>query len=197
MAKVAPHIPEDDIEAVAQQSIQDENTPADGDEHSHSNKIPEQTYEQLLYKYTSTYNKGEPANTFLDFDSLSRMNIVHLMNELAKYEQAMKKNEAAPQDIEHFEDLLHRYSKSVKVAMVIVFLLRCLHVSYRYSGPRILVQTLQVRGSSLRTFYNPVATTKFPEIYRDYEDMELDYLNESSEPKSGSMDPLRNFLRKA
>ena len=141
MAESVPQLPKDDMETAAQQPVQDKNPPADGDKCSHGDESPELTYEQRLYRYI------DQTKVFigLDFDNLSRVNLVHLMNELAKYEQAMKKNKASPQDIEHLGDLLHRYSKSVKVAMVIGFSLRCLYVSYRCSGPRILVQKLQVR----------------------------------------------------
>lgn len=135
MAGSAPHTSEDDIEATAQQPVQDENAPADGDKRSHSDELPELTYEQMLCEYISSVKAPSVANAFSDFDNLSRVNIVHLMNELAKYERAMQKNKAAPQDIEQLGDLLHRYSKSVNVAMMIVFSLRCLRVSYRCSGP--------------------------------------------------------------
>ena len=146
MARSALHVVGDDIEAAAQQPVQDENISADGDKSSRSNEPPELlTYEQRLFRINRRFQHGRLANAFVDFDKLSRMNILHLMNELAKYEQAMQKNKPAPQDIEQLGDLLHRYSKSVKVAIVIVFSLRCLHVSYRCSGPRILVQAPQPR----------------------------------------------------
>ena len=183
MTGSAPHIPEDDIEAAAQQPVQDENArtksdghslsdpaqsihqlpedhreaeapqpvqaekpSADGDKCSHGDELPELTYNQMLCRFAYKVRAGSRlANASLNFDNLSRINTIHLMNELAKCEQAIRKNNAAPQDIEHLEDLLHRYSKSVKVAMVIVFSLTCSHVSYRCSGSRILVQTLQVR----------------------------------------------------
>ena len=147
VAESAPQFPKDDIEAAAQQPAQDENAPADGGKSSHSDELPKLTYEQLLYKYINQPRESRIANAVLNFDNLSRVNVVHLMNELAKYGQAMERNEAAPQDIEHLEDLLHRYSKSVKVAMAIgSFSLIYLHVSYCCSGPRILVQTLRNRG---------------------------------------------------
>ncbi len=110
MAESAPQLPEDDIEAAAQQPVPDENAPADGDKSSHSDQLSEVTYEQSLYHYV----RGFPATMgCVDFEDLSEMNIVHLMNELAKYDQAMRKDEAAPQDIEHVGDLVHRYSKCV------------------------------------------------------------------------------------
>ena len=145
VAESAPHIPKDDIEAVVQQSVRDENAPAGGDKSSHSDELPELTYKQLLYKYVDEFKDLRFANVFLNFDNLSRVNIIHLVKELAKYEQVMRDNKAAPQEIEHLGDLLHRYSRSVKFAMVIVFSLTCLNVSHRRSGPRILVQTLRVR----------------------------------------------------
>ena len=145
-AESAPQLPKDDIETAAQQPVQDENAPADGGKSSHSDELPELTYERLLYKFVSTSKDYRIANAFLNFDNLSRVNVMHLMNELAKYEEAMRKNKAAPQDIEQLGDLLHRYSKSVKVAMVIGFSLRRLHVSYRCSGPQILVQIFQARA---------------------------------------------------
>ena len=113
VAESAPQLPEDDNEAAAQQPVQDEDPPVDGDNPSHSNEVPEPTYEQFLYKYIIYTKAPEYANAFLDFDNLSRVNLIHLMNELAKYEQAMEKNKAAPPDIEHLGDLLHRYSKCV------------------------------------------------------------------------------------
>ena len=73
------------------------------------------------------------GDVFMDFRNLSQMSILHLMNELAKHEQATKNNKAAPQDIEHLENLLHRYSKSMKLVMVVDTSLRYLHVSYRCS----------------------------------------------------------------
>ena len=193
MAGSAPHIPEDDIEAAAQQNVQDENArtksdgrslsdpaqpihqlpedhmeaeaqqpvqaekpSADDDKCSHGDEVPELTYNQMLYEFINTAPAGTRlANTFLYFDNLSRVNLLYLMNELAKYEQAMQKDKTAPQDMEQLGDLLHRYSKSVKVAIVIVFSLRCLHVSYRCSGPRILVQTPHARELA------PEATAKY------------------------------------
>ena len=144
MAESAPQLPEDDNEAAAQQPVPDENAPADGDNSSHSYQLPEVTYEHGLYYYVRE-NKGLiDIMGYVDFEDLSKMNIAHLMNELAKYDQATRKDHAAPQDMEHVGDLLHRYSKCMKFAMVIVFPLMYLHVSYRGSGPRILVQTPQV-----------------------------------------------------
>ena len=112
MAESTPQPPEHDIEAAPQQPVQDENPPADGDKRSSGDKDEEQTYEQRLYNYVINYIKGSPDSTgYLDFRDLAQMNIIHLMNELAKYEHAMRKDEAAPQDIENVETLLHRYSK--------------------------------------------------------------------------------------
>ena len=113
MAESAPQLPEDDIEAAPQQPVQDENAPADADKSSHSDESPQPTYEQRLYKSVKSRNKIWNLRGYLDFQDLSEMNIVHLMNELAKYDQAMMKDKAAPQDIEHVGDLLHRYSKRV------------------------------------------------------------------------------------
>ena len=144
MAESAPQLPEDDIEAAPQQPVQDENAPADADKSSHSDESPQPTYEQRLYKSVKSRNKNWSLRGYLDFQDLSEMNIVYLMNELAKYDQATKKNMIAPQDIEHVGDLLHRYSKCVYFAMMIVSSLIYLHVSNRGSGPRILVQTPQV-----------------------------------------------------
>ena len=140
-AESIPKLPEDHMEATAQQALPAENAPADGDKRSHGDELPELTYNQMLYQ-----SVNRVYDAFLDFDNLSRVNLLYLMNELAKYEQAMQKNKTAPQDMEQLGDLLHLYSKSVKVAIVIMFSLRCLHVSYRCSGPRILVQTLQAWG---------------------------------------------------
>ncbi len=110
MAESAPQLPEDDIEAAAQQPVQDENALADGDRSSQSNGYNELTYEQRLYGFVED-TRLQVNRTFLDFQDLSRMHIVHLTNELAKYDQAMEKDKAAPQDIEHIGDLLHRYSE--------------------------------------------------------------------------------------
>ena len=114
MAESAPQLPEDDIEAAAQQSVQDENTPADAHKRSHSDESPQPTYEQNLYNFVKSH-KESPTGLMglLDFQNLSKMNIVHLMNELAKYDQATKNDKLAPGDIEHIGDLSHRYSKCV------------------------------------------------------------------------------------
>ena len=94
MARSAPHTPEDDIEATAQQPVQDENSPADSDrsslsdvaesapELSEDDELSERTYEQELYKFVITSKDDRLANSFIDFDNLSRVNILHLMNEL-------------------------------------------------------------------------------------------------------------------
>ena len=123
MAESAPQLPENDIEAAPQQSVQDENAPTDGGKRSTRDKYEGQTYEQRLYRYaTSGWADREWATSewapkspicLVDFHELSRVNCTHLMNELAKYDQTMVKGKAAPQDIEHVGDLLHRYSKRV------------------------------------------------------------------------------------
>ena len=161
MAESAPQPPKDDIEAAAtQEPVQIEIAPADGDRSSSSNKDKEQTYERHLYDYI----KMDLLNLrrhpkLLDFQKLSLMNIVHLTNELAKYDQAIEKDEAAPQDIERVGDLLHRYSKFVQFAVVIVFPLMYLHVSYRGSGPRILVKATHTWGPwEFITYWNVAAT---------------------------------------
>ena len=111
MVESAPHLPEHDIEAAPQQPVQDENPPADGNKSSSSDKDEGQTYEQRLYNYVN-YVKNYPDSTgYLDFHDLAQVNILRLMNELAKYDQAMRKDKAAPQDIENVGNLLHRYSK--------------------------------------------------------------------------------------
>ena len=135
VAESALQLPKGDIEAAAQQPIQDEKPPADGDKRSHSDEHPEPTYEQRLYEFTNSIESLIVGDVCLYFRQLSYTNILHLMNELAKYEQATKNNKAAPKDVERLGDLLHRHSKSVKVAMVIVLSLRWLYVSYRCSGP--------------------------------------------------------------
>ena len=113
MAESVPRLPEDDIEAAAQQSVQDENAPANRDKSSRINRFEGKTYEQHLYDFVKSRGNYPLRPSCLDFRDLSKMNIVHLMNELAKYDQAMMKDKAAPQDIEHVGDLLHRYSKRV------------------------------------------------------------------------------------
>ena len=113
MAGSAPQLLEDDIEAAAQQPVQDENPPADGDKRSHSGELPELTYEQDLYQCMNSYRRAALGDAYLDFRDLSQINIVHLMNELAKYDQAMRKDKAAPKDMLHVGDLLHRYSECV------------------------------------------------------------------------------------
>ena len=45
---------------------------------------------------------------YLDFHDLAQMNILRLMGELGKYDDAMKKDKLALGDVEHFGDLLHR-----------------------------------------------------------------------------------------
>ena len=146
MAESAPQLPEDDIEAAVQQIVQNENAPADGDKRSTSDTDEGQTYEQRLFEFKNLNENEVFSDSFFDFRDLSLINIVHLMNELAKCNQALKKDKAAPQDIERVGALLHRYSKCVYFAMVVVFLLIYLHISYRCSGPRILVQTQRVWG---------------------------------------------------
>ena len=113
MAESAPQPPKDDIEAAAaQEPVQMENAPADGDRSSSSKKNEEQTYEQRLYGFVDTkYFSHLRYTNFLDFQKLSRMNVTHLTNELAKYHEAIEKDKAAPQNMEHVGDLLHRYSK--------------------------------------------------------------------------------------
>ena len=113
MAESAPQLPENDIEAALQQPVQDENAPTDDDKRSSSDKYEGQTYNQRLYE--NRYGRWEPRIPMyiVDFDELSRVNCIYLMNELAKYDQAMIRDKAAPQDIEHVGDLLHRYSKRV------------------------------------------------------------------------------------
>ena len=113
VAESAPQLPGDDIEATVQQPVHDESPPAGGDNHSHSDELPELPYEQRLYEYTNPSGGNRFHADCLDFYHLSQINIVHLMNELAKYDKAMMEDKAAPQDIEHLGDLLHRYSKSV------------------------------------------------------------------------------------
>ena len=105
MAESAPQLPEDNIEAAAQQPVQNENVPAD--------RYNGMTYEQRLYEFSATNRDSRFRRGVVDFRDLSYMNIVHLMNELAKYDGAMEKDKAAPQDIGHVEDLLHRYSEYV------------------------------------------------------------------------------------
>ena len=158
-AESIPKLPEDHMEAMAQQALPAENAPADGDRSSHSNELPKLTYEQLLYEYNVGTRNVDLANVFLEFRNLSRMTIIHLMNELAKYEQRIIfKGTANLQDIEHLEDLMHRYSKSVRAAVVVVFSLRCLHNSYRCSRPRILVQTPQIQPIYFQTYSTPKIT---------------------------------------
>lgn len=113
MVVSAPQIPKDDIEAAAQQTVQDENAPADGDKRSTSDRYEGQTYEQRLYGYVVSQPDDPCGGALSDFHELSRVNIQHLRNELAKYGEVMVIDKAAPQDIEHVEDLLHRYSKCV------------------------------------------------------------------------------------
>lgn len=113
MAELAPQPPKDEIEAAAaQEPVQMENAPADGDRSSSSNKNDEQTYEQRLYNYAKEDARLLRRNeNYLDFQKLSRMNVTHLTNELAKYHEAIEKDKAAPQNMEHVGDLLHRYGK--------------------------------------------------------------------------------------
>ena len=111
MAESAPQLLENDIEAAPQQSVQDENAPTDGGKRSTRDKYEGQNYEQRLYESVYIMRDAKFARSFMNFHDLSLMNILHLMNELAKYDQAMRKDRAVPQDIEHIGDLLHRYSK--------------------------------------------------------------------------------------
>ena len=111
MAESVSQPPEHDIEAAPQQPLQDGNTPADGNKSSSSDKDEGQTYEQCLYNYVDHIKKYKNSTFYLNFHHLSQMNVLHLINELAKYDQAMRKDKAAPQDIEHVGDMLHRYSK--------------------------------------------------------------------------------------
>ena len=111
MAESVPQPPEHDIEAAPQQPVQDENPLADGNKSSSSDNDEGQTYEQRLYNYVNDIKNYPDSTGYQVFHDLSQMNILHLMNELAKSDQAMRKDKAAPQDIEHVGDLLHRYSK--------------------------------------------------------------------------------------
>ena len=113
MAGSAPQLPENDIEAAAQHPIPDNNAPADGDKRSTSDRYEGQTYEQRLYGCVDSQPDDLRGGALSDFHKLSQVNIQHLRNELAKYGEVMVTDKAAPQDIEHVEDLLHRYSKCV------------------------------------------------------------------------------------
>ena len=112
--------PEHDIEAAPQQPVQDENAPADGDKRSTSDRYEGQTYEQRAYEYVKSHIRYYSMG-YLDFHDLAQMNILRLMGELAKYNDAMRNDKLALGDYEHFGDLLHRYSKCVYLAMVIAF----------------------------------------------------------------------------
>ena len=86
-----PQPPEHDIEAAPQKHVPDENAPADGVKSSHSDQSPKQTYEQCLYNYVNDIKKHSDSTGYQVFHDLSQMNILHLMNELAKYDQAMER----------------------------------------------------------------------------------------------------------
>ena len=117
------------------------------------------------------------------------------MNELAKYDQAMRKDKAAPQDIEHIGDLLHRYSKCVYLAMMLAFPL-----THRMSATAL--QDLEY-WSRLPKYshlwgmlvYDDLRRT-FPAVNGDWGNLGFACLDRVPKSPSSSVDPLRNFLKK-
>ena len=190
-----PQPPEHDIEAAPQRPVQDENAPADGYKRLTSDRYEGQTYEQRLYRYVNRIKGFQASTNYLEFRDLAQMNIIHLMNELAKYDQAMRKDEAAPQDIENVETLLHRYSKCVYLAMVIAFPL-----IHRMSATAVqdlgYWSRLPKRGHRLgEMIYNELRQT-FPGVYGDQGSLKMAHLDKALKPTPAPVDPLRKFLRR-
>ena len=194
MAESTPQPPEHDIEAAPQQPIQDENPPADGDKHPTSDNYGELIYQERLYNYIKP--TGDFGSTlYLDFHDLAQMNILRLMGELAKYDQAGRKDKLALGDHEHIGDLLHRYSKCVYLAMMLAFPL-----THRMSATAL--QDLEY-WSRLPKYYNWCGMQvynelrqMFPAVYGDQGNLNFAYLDGLPKSPSSSTDPLRSFLKK-